>query len=87
MGPLREAPGGSGKLYTTLDPDRPFFDEVAADVVPLDFYCYEELEWTTLGIEPPFPVSDEAWMVQGLTPGALDGVRGIVRYPACFSAV
>ncbi|HSW44906.1 MAG TPA: N-acetyltransferase [Phycisphaerae bacterium] len=33
------------------------------------------------GIRVPFPVPDEAFMVIGISPGALDGVSGAVRYP------
>ena len=36
------------------------------------------------GLEAPFPVPDEAFMVLELVPGALDGVAGIVRYPSPF---
>ncbi|WAC04758.1 MAG: N-acetyltransferase [Methanoregula sp.] len=39
------------------------------------------------GIEAPFPVPDEAFMVLGLDEGALDGIRGTVRYPGGFDAV
>ena len=37
------------------------------------------------GLEAPYP--DPAFMVQELTPGALDGVRGTVEYPPAFAAV
>lgn len=50
-----EAPLGSGKYYTDLDPAYPCFDEVAADIVPLDVMCWQELDWTTDGITPPIP--------------------------------
>lgn len=40
-----------------------------------------------LGIEPPFEVPDAAWMALELCPGALEGVRGVVRYPAAFDEV
>lgn len=50
-----ESPIGSGKVYTTTDPVRPNFDEVAADVVPLDYFCFETPDWTSDGIEPPSP--------------------------------
>jgi len=36
------------------------------------------------GLDAPFPVPDEAFMVQELVPGALDGIRGIIRLPAEF---
>lgn len=39
-----------------------------------------------LGIVAPFAVPPEAWMVLGLRPGALDGVRGTVAYPEPFHA-
>lgn len=48
-----ELPIGSGKFYTDRPPTRPRFDEVAADVIPLDTFCWEEPDWTTEGIEPP----------------------------------
>jgi putative acetyltransferase len=34
-----------------------------------------------LGIEPPSPLPDPVWMVQELVAGALEDVRGTVRYP------
>ncbi|MBI3098214.1 MAG: N-acetyltransferase [Planctomycetes bacterium] len=40
-----------------------------------------------LGIEPPFLVRDEVFMALELFPGALDGVRGTVRYPPVFDGV
>ena len=36
------------------------------------------------GLEAPFPVPDEAFMVLELAPGALRGVKGTVVYPAAF---
>ncbi len=36
------------------------------------------------GIQAPFTVPDEAFMVLELKPGALKNIRGIVRYPAYF---
>jgi len=39
------------------------------------------------GMRAPFDVPDAAFMVCALTPGALDGVRGIVRYPSIFGGV
>ena len=36
------------------------------------------------GLEAPFPVPDEAFMVLELTPGALDGIAGMVRFPPAF---
>jgi putative acetyltransferase len=38
------------------------------------------------GIEAPFPVPDEAFMVLALTEGSLEGVHGTVRYPPAFDA-
>jgi putative acetyltransferase len=37
-----------------------------------------------LGLECPFPVPDEAFMVLGLVPGALEGVSGMVIWPPEF---
>jgi putative acetyltransferase len=37
------------------------------------------------GLEAPFPVADEAFMALPLSPGALDGIRGLVIYPAAFN--
>jgi len=37
-----EVPIGSGIWFTDLDPLRPRFDAVAADVVPLDAFCWED---------------------------------------------
>ena len=48
-----EIPVGSGKYYTDYPPARPRFDEVAADVIPLDKFCWEEPSWTSEGIVPP----------------------------------
>jgi putative acetyltransferase len=39
------------------------------------------------GLEAPFPVPDEAFMVLELAPGALGGVAGMVRYPPPFDQV
>lgn len=39
------------------------------------------------GLEAPFPISDPAFMAFPLTPGALDGVRGVVVYPETFAGV
>jgi putative acetyltransferase len=33
------------------------------------------------GLETPFPVPDEAFMVIELVPGALDGISGMIVYP------
>ncbi len=40
-----------------------------------------------LGIEVPLAMSEDAQMVAALTPGALDGVRGLVRFsPVVYDA-
>jgi putative acetyltransferase len=39
------------------------------------------------GIEAPFPVPDEAFMVIALVEGSLEGIHGTVRYPPAFDAV
>jgi len=38
------------------------------------------------GIEAPFPVPDEAFMVIALDEGSLEAVHGTVRYPHAFDA-
>jgi len=48
-----ELPVGSGKYYTDIPPTRPNFDEIACDVIPLDYFCWEQPDWTTEGITPP----------------------------------
>ncbi len=45
-----------------------------------------QLAWRH-GVQPPFDVPKEAFMVQELVPGGLDGVTGLVRYPAVFDGV
>jgi len=39
------------------------------------------------GLEAPFPVPDEAFLVLELVPGALAGVRGTIIYPPAFDEV
>jgi putative acetyltransferase len=39
------------------------------------------------GLEAPFPVPDEAFLVLELMPGVLQGVRGTVVYPPAFDEV
>jgi putative acetyltransferase len=36
------------------------------------------------GLEAPFEVPDEAFLVVELAPGALDGIAGVVKYPPPF---
>jgi putative acetyltransferase len=36
------------------------------------------------GLEAPFEVPDEAFLVLELAPGALDGIAGVVKYPPPF---
>jgi hypothetical protein len=56
---IYELPPGSGKYYTDLAPARPRFDQIAADVVPLDKLCWDEPNWTSESIvPPPGPLSD-----------------------------
>lgn len=42
---------------------------------------------TAKGLSAPFPVPDEAFMILELVPGTLDGISGMVKYPAAFDAV
>ncbi len=39
------------------------------------------------GLEAPFQVPDDAFLVLELIPGALDGVAGIIEYPPAFGEV
>ena len=41
----------------------------------------------TRGLEVPFPVPDEVFMVLELTQGTLESVAGMVRYPVAFNDV
>lgn len=50
-----EIPPGSGKYYTSVDPLLPSFDDIAADVIPLDYACRETPNWTSEAITPPIP--------------------------------
>lgn len=42
---------------------------------------------SSFGVDAPFPVPDEVFMVLELKPGALMNVSGIVRYPSYFGTV
>jgi hypothetical protein len=54
---LFEIPTGSGKWYSDLAPTRPSFDDVVADAIPLDLFCYEEPTWSTdFPSGPPMPL-------------------------------
>lgn len=39
------------------------------------------------GLEAPFPVPDEAFLVLELVPDALEGIKGVVNYPPEFADV
>lgn len=39
------------------------------------------------GLESPFPVSDEVFMVIELVPNALDGISGMVNYSSAFDGI
>jgi len=39
------------------------------------------------GLEVPFQVSDEPFMALELTPKALDGIKGMIKYPLAFDEV
>ncbi len=58
-----EIPVGSGNWYTDIAPDRPNFDEVAADVVPIDTFCWE------VGYRnPPGASPGETWEIPATPP-------------------
>lgn len=42
---------------------------------------------TAKGLEAPFPVPDEAFMILELIPGTLAGISGMVKYPPVFNEV
>lgn len=51
---------------------------------------YPKFEFVTAkskGIEPPFPVPDEVFMVYEIQDGSLKGINGKVKYPPAFDAV
>ncbi|OGP56518.1 MAG: GNAT family N-acetyltransferase [Deltaproteobacteria bacterium RBG_13_52_11b] len=39
------------------------------------------------GLEAPFPVPDEAFLILELVPGTLEGIKGVVNYPSEFDDV
>ncbi len=65
---IYELPAGSGHFYTDVEPDRPSFDEVAADVIPLDTFCWE-LSYT----DPPGPAVGQTWLSPPPTPAVAPG--------------
>jgi putative acetyltransferase len=53
-----------------------------------DFYPkFGFIPASTKGIKAPFEVPDEVFMIYETKPGALNGVKGIVKYPEAFSEV
>lgn len=42
---------------------------------------------TAKGLEAPFPVPDEAFMILELVPGTLNSISGMVKYPPVFDEV
>lgn len=52
---IYELPAGSGHLYTDIPPLLPVFDDVAADVVPVDTFCWEVSDTSTGGDWNPPP--------------------------------
>lgn len=59
-----EIPPGSGHYYTLEDPFLPRFDDIAADVIPLDYACIETPDWTTEAITPPVPSPPDGTSVE-----------------------
>lgn len=54
---LFELPAGSGNFYTNLEPRRLIFDEIPADVIPVDLFCWETPEWSVdFPGGPPLPL-------------------------------
>lgn len=69
-----ELPAGSGKLYTPLGPFRPLFDEIAADVIPTDLFCWEALDWTTNAITPPVPSPPDGTLTDAAIGSTMQGL-------------
>jgi hypothetical protein len=64
LGSVFEIPPEGGKFYTTTDPRLPRFDDIAADVIPLDYACIEEPNWTSDAITPPTPPPPDGTSVE-----------------------
>jgi putative acetyltransferase len=77
---------GSALIRSGLDACRRLGHQIVIVVGHPRYYPrFGFLSASAKGLEAPYP--DAAFMVQELTPGALTGVRGVVEYPAAFSAV
>lgn len=64
-GNLFELPAASGQFYTDLEPRQARFDEVAADVIPLDLYCWETPTWSAdFPGGPPLPLPPDGTSVE-----------------------
>lgn len=79
---IYELPAGSGRYYTDIEPTRPRFDDVAADVVPLDVFCWEVSDTASGGTwDAPPPTG-------GLPPGStLDEALGFTMQDVIVTAV
>lgn len=87
--PIRQRQGiGSQLLQTGLSKCRELNHEIVVVLGHPQYYQRLGFQVASkFGIQAPFPVPDEAFMVLELKPSVLRDVRGIVRYPAYFDAV
>jgi hypothetical protein len=63
-----------GNSYTSVDPFLPLFDEIAADVIPLDYACRETPNWTSDAITPPVPSPPDGMSVEEAIGFVMEGL-------------
>lgn len=79
---------GTGLVWEGLNACRRGHHEIVVVLGHEHFYPrFGFVPASRYGIRAPFPAPDAAFMVQELTPAALDGVSGVVHYPAYFDGV
>ncbi|MCB9451561.1 MAG: N-acetyltransferase [Anaerolineaceae bacterium] len=80
---------GTALMWEGLNACRQKRHEIVIVLGHPDYYTrFGFVPASTAGIHAPFPLEDDAaFMAQGLTPGVLDGVSGMVQYPPHFDGV
>ena len=79
---------GSRLVRTGLETSRQTGHAVVVVLGHPDYYPrFGFQQASQFGVRSPFDVPDDVFMVQGLIPGALDAVSGVVRYPSPFDDV
>ena len=79
---------GSQLVRTGLDISRQAGHAIIVVLGHPDYYPrFGFQQASQFGVRSPFDVPDDVFMVQGLIPGALDAVMGVVRYPGAFDGV